>query len=171
MLEFTYHNHYLNSKSMCDVRIRLVLFAKTHGVKPAAREFATTVKTVRKWVRRFDECGQTPLPLADHDRRPNRYPRRIKPYWRFKIIDLCQQMARNGKAISASRLRREFNIPYSLPTILKVMHETGFANPHKHWARPAHVLPGNQVSPANRTEPPGSKIPIFNRVVSSPAAR
>ena len=36
-------------KHLC---LRMVLYAKTHGIKPAARVFATTVKTIRKWLRR-----------------------------------------------------------------------------------------------------------------------
>jgi hypothetical protein len=32
-------------------RLRLVESAKQHGIKPTARLFATTVPTVRKWLR------------------------------------------------------------------------------------------------------------------------
>ena len=32
-------------------RLRLVECAKRHGIKPTARIFATTVPTVRKWLR------------------------------------------------------------------------------------------------------------------------
>lgn len=146
MLEFTYYNYYLNSKNVCDVRGRLAQFAVVYGIKPAAREFATTAKTVRKWVRRFEECGRESLLLTDHTRRPTTYPRRIKPYWRFKIIDICQQMEKKGRPISAAVLRREYNIPYSLPTVLKVMHEAGFARSGKHRPRQHRALQGNRVS-------------------------
>jgi hypothetical protein len=33
-------------------RLRLVHYARRQGIKPAARAFATTVPTVRKWLRR-----------------------------------------------------------------------------------------------------------------------
>jgi hypothetical protein len=34
-------------------RYELVRFANEHGVKPAARAFKTTPKTVRKWLARW----------------------------------------------------------------------------------------------------------------------
>lgn len=34
------------------LRFELVRYAREHGVKPAARQFGTTVKTVRKRLRR-----------------------------------------------------------------------------------------------------------------------
>jgi transposase-like protein len=36
------------------LRFELVRNAREHGIKPAAREFGTTVKTVRKWLRRWE---------------------------------------------------------------------------------------------------------------------
>ena len=36
-------------------RLRLVESAKQRGLKPTARLFATTVPTVRKWLRRFQQ--------------------------------------------------------------------------------------------------------------------
>jgi hypothetical protein len=38
--------------SKFDLRLRMVQYAITDGVKPAARAFAATPKTVRKWLRR-----------------------------------------------------------------------------------------------------------------------
>ena len=35
-------------------RYELVRYAQEHGVKPAARCFGTTPKTVRKWLRRWE---------------------------------------------------------------------------------------------------------------------
>jgi hypothetical protein len=36
------------------LRFELVRYAREHGVKPAARQFGTTVKTVRKRLRRWE---------------------------------------------------------------------------------------------------------------------
>jgi transposase len=38
-------------------RLGLVMHAKEHGIKPAARSFCTTPKTVRKWIKRYKEEG------------------------------------------------------------------------------------------------------------------
>ena len=38
-------------------RLRLVESAKQIGIRPTARLFATTVPTVRKWLRRFAQHG------------------------------------------------------------------------------------------------------------------
>lgn len=38
-------------------RLRMVESAKERGIKPSARLFATTVRTVRKWLRRFERQG------------------------------------------------------------------------------------------------------------------
>ncbi len=45
-------------------RLRLVESAKQHGIKPAARLFTTTVPTVGKWLRRYQQHGH--LRAADY---------------------------------------------------------------------------------------------------------
>ena len=47
-------------------RLRLVQFARQHGIKPTARAFTTTVPTVRKWLRRYQQHG--PSGLREHSR-------------------------------------------------------------------------------------------------------
>ena len=42
-------------------RLRLVESAQQRGIKPTARLFATTVPTVRKWLRRFEQRGPSGL--------------------------------------------------------------------------------------------------------------
>jgi len=44
-------------KNAYNHRLRLVESAKQRGIKPTARLFATTVPTVRKWLRRFEQHG------------------------------------------------------------------------------------------------------------------
>ncbi len=38
-------------------RLPLVAYARQHGIKKAARDFSTTVPTVRKWLRRRQAQG------------------------------------------------------------------------------------------------------------------
>jgi hypothetical protein len=50
-------------------RLRLVESARQRGLKPTAKLFATTVPTVRKWLRRFQQhgpCGLLARPGACH---------------------------------------------------------------------------------------------------------
>jgi len=63
-------------------RLRLVESARQRGIKPTARLFRTTVPTVRKWLRRFQQQGLRGL----HKRR-RKYQRKqalayIKATWR-----------------------------------------------------------------------------------------
>ena len=40
-----------------DLRLRLVRYAVSNGIKTAARAYATTPKTVRKWLNRYKSAG------------------------------------------------------------------------------------------------------------------
>jgi transposase-like protein len=44
-------------KNAFDYRLRLVTHARQHGIKATARAFRTTVPTVRKWLRRYQQQG------------------------------------------------------------------------------------------------------------------
>ncbi|MGP1439064.1 MAG: helix-turn-helix domain-containing protein [Treponema sp.] len=52
---------YKDKKNILKVRKAMVEYALEHGMKPAAREFKTTVKTVKKWVKRFREDSEKGL--------------------------------------------------------------------------------------------------------------
>jgi len=51
-----------------DTRLRMVHVAEDRGISEAAREYETTPKTVRKWVKRYREQGLDGL--ADRSRAP-----------------------------------------------------------------------------------------------------
>jgi hypothetical protein len=53
-------------KNTYNHRLRLVENAKQRGIKPTGQLFATTVPTVRKWLRRYQQRG--PFGLLDHSR-------------------------------------------------------------------------------------------------------
>ena len=50
-----YYASYKNSKDPSLLRKELVSYALTYGNKKAARHFQTTVKTVRKWRKRWQK--------------------------------------------------------------------------------------------------------------------
>lgn len=112
------------SKDIYEVRVKMVAFAKRNGIKPAAREFSTTVKTVRKWVKRYQKEGKPGL--RDRSRRPKNSSNQMLPFWQFKIEDVCKQFEKNKKRISGAQMKRNYHVPYSHKTILKRMHGCGY---------------------------------------------
>ena len=121
---FTYYEVYRISKDRVRYRAEIVKHAQKHGIKPTARVFQTTPKTVRKWMRRFAE--EKKPGLKDRSRAPKHSPARIKPYWYFKINDICTKARNHNKRITAVWIKRTYSVPYSTKTILKVMREVGF---------------------------------------------
>lgn len=121
---YTYYELYRNCKDPVPYRIELVKYALAYGNKPAAKKFSTTVKTIKKWVRRFEE-GKKPA-LHDKSKRPHESPKKIRLFWHFKIQEVCTQAQKNNKRINAVWIKRTHRVPYSPKTILKVMREVGY---------------------------------------------
>src|SRR3990172_3558027 len=71
-------------------RLRLVESARQRGLKPTARLFATTVPTVRKWLRRYQQHG--PPGLVERSRAPHRQPRQTSPEIEQQVVALRQQL-------------------------------------------------------------------------------
>ncbi len=69
---YKYYELYKNSKDPIPLRITIVREAKKIGIKPTARKCKTSPKTVRKWVKRFDE--EKKPGLQDRSRRPKSSP-------------------------------------------------------------------------------------------------
>ena len=88
-------------------RLRLVQYARQHGIKPTARAFATTVPTVRKWLRRYQQQG--PRGLIEPSRAPHHQPRKTPPAVEQQVVALRIQLPTFG----ARRLIREFDLPLS----------------------------------------------------------
>jgi transposase len=96
----------------------MVKYAQKHGVKPAARLFDSTPKTVRKWLGRFDGSLDS---LADHSRAPKNPKRYITGAQRKKII----MVKKKYKGFGAERLRDIFDLGCSDKAIRKVLREEG----------------------------------------------
>lgn len=102
-----------------ELRLRMLQFAKQYGVKPAARAFATTPKTVRKWLGRYRQerlAGLNELP-----RIPLSCPHKIPPTLEQKIVRLRKQFPFMG----AKRLRREHHLTCSHQAIARVLKTYG----------------------------------------------
>lgn len=53
-MRFEYFNMLKEFKEPENLRVRLVLYAREHGIKAAARHFACDRNTVRLWLGRYD---------------------------------------------------------------------------------------------------------------------
>ena len=84
-------------------RLRLVQYARQHGIKPTARAFATTVPTVRKWLRRFQQHG--PSGLREHSRAHQHCPHKTSPEIEQQVLALRQQAAHLWSGPSETRVR------------------------------------------------------------------
>ena len=72
MSPIPYYHLYRDLRSPYTFRIKLVQYAHEHGVSAAARAFATTRKTVRKWRTRYQAHGT--VGLRDQSKAPHVVP-------------------------------------------------------------------------------------------------
>jgi len=103
------------------LRFELVRFTREHGIKPAAQQFSTTVKTVRKWLRRWEPGSLRRL--ADRSRAPIHPRRRITTGQRRQAISLKRKLPSWG----AARMKRDFRLPLSEKALLRIWHEEGLS--------------------------------------------
>jgi len=100
-------------------RLRLVESAKERGIKPTARLFSTTVPTVRKWLRRFQQQG--PSGLAEHSRARHHQPHKTPPAVEAQLVALRKTLPTFG----ARRLIREFDLPIGHDALERIWHQHG----------------------------------------------
>lgn len=105
------------SKDPKYLRFEIVRYAEQHGVKPAARAFSTTPKTIRKWLRRWQ-----PGSLAGLDelsRAPKNPAAAITVEQRQRVIELKHRLPTWG----AQRLKRDFDLTLSEKAIRRIWHQ------------------------------------------------
>lgn len=100
-------------------RYELVRFAREHGVKPAARAFKTTPKTVRKWLKRWQPGSMQGL--DDQSKAPKTKSAKIDPVQRKKAIQLKRQL----KSFGAQRIKDQFQLQISVKAIRRIWKEQG----------------------------------------------
>src|SRR5574337_1723114 len=100
-------------------RLRLVESARQRGIKPTARLFTTTVPTVRKWLRRYQQLGSSGL--LEQSRAPQHQPRKTAPEIERQVVELRQQLPTCG----ARRLIREFDLPLSHRALERIWRAHG----------------------------------------------
>ena len=110
------------SKDKKQQRYQMVIHAKEHGVKPAARRYATGPKTVRKWLVRFEEGGYQAL--DDLPKKPHVSPGAISDARAKKIVALKSVYKRLG----ADQVKILENLPESAKTIRKIWRKNGVSS-------------------------------------------
>jgi transposase len=100
-------------------RLRLVQSARQIGIKPTARLFQTTVPTVRKWLRRYQQPG--PRGLLARSRAPHHQPNQTSPQLEQQVVALRRQLPTFG----ARRLIREFDLPLSHRALERIWRQHG----------------------------------------------
>ena len=81
-------------KNAYNHRLRLVHAVRQWGIKPTARLFQTTVPTVRKWLRRFQQQG--PRGLLELSRAPHHQPGKTPADIEQQVVALRQQLPTFG---------------------------------------------------------------------------
>ncbi|MBI5124440.1 MAG: transposase, partial [Candidatus Omnitrophica bacterium] len=89
-----YHDCVKGMRNIFDLRLRMVEYAKHHGVSAAKREFKTTRDTVRKWKERYEKEGLSGL--KDKPRRPKRSPKKIPMDVEVRLLELRKRHPRWG---------------------------------------------------------------------------
>lgn len=119
MCPLGYYRIMRQSKDPKWLRYEMVRYAHKHGVKPAARAFQTTPRTVRKWLRRWQPGSLRGL----EDRRRGAGVRRSKiaPEQR----ELAIKLKRKLKSWGAQRIREQFDLTISEKAIRKVWRQEG----------------------------------------------
>ena len=122
MCPITYYQLMRISKDKKQIRYQMVVYAKGHGIKPTARLYSAEPKTVRKWVKRFNEDGYQAL--EDISRRPHHSPHKTSEEAIKNIVKLKAKYKRVG----AEQIKVLENIKESAKTMRKIWRENGVSS-------------------------------------------
>jgi transposase len=122
MKPFTYYQQIIkmtNKADKYDLRLHMVKHAIVYGIKPTARLFDTTPKTVRKWLQRYHQerlAGLNELP-----RIPLNCPHKTSAVMEKTVVQLRRRYPFKG----SKRLKTEHNLPCSHEAIRRILNEHG----------------------------------------------
>jgi len=120
-----YYHIYRDLRNPYTFRIKMVQYAQQHGISQAARAFATTRKTVRKWLTRYQAQG-TPG-LHDHSKAPHRIPHKSPPQVEQQAVALRELLPTWG----GHRLHTEARVAISGTTCYRIWREKGLVKPRR----------------------------------------
>jgi transposase len=101
------------------------MHARQEGIKAAARAFRTTVPTVRKWLRRWEEQGLKGL--QELSRAPHSCPHKIGGELAERVVALRRQLPSFGPR----RLKREWELPLGQGAIERILRQHGLLLPRR----------------------------------------
>ncbi len=110
------------SKDKKQLRYQMVIYAKEHGVKPTARLYATGPKTVRKWLRRFNEGGYQAL--DDMSRRPHSSPKATPE----DVTQNIKKLKAKYKRVGAEQVKTLEKLTTSAKTMRKIWRKNGISS-------------------------------------------
>ena len=122
------------SKDKRQIRYSLVMYALKEGIKPAARLYRTTPKTIRKWVRRFKEEGYEGL--GDLSHKPKHSPLATPP----ETVKHIVQLKAKYKRLGAEQIKILENLSVSAKTMRKIWRKNGVSNRQR---RKKHITKRN----------------------------
>jgi len=102
----TYYSMIRTKDHKYDLRLRLVLYARSKGIRAAQRHFGCRRQTVRKWLHRYEEKGRSGLRKLS--RAPHHCPHKTPEKVERKLLD-----ARRRSGFGSERLVREFGLDCS----------------------------------------------------------
>jgi transposase len=113
-----YYEIMRNSKDKKLLRLRMIQRASEVGIKATSLEYNCSINTVRKWLRRYKEHGNSGL--EEESRRPHKC--RCLSDADKQVILKCKA---KYKPFGALRLKEICTLPYSVKTINKVLNQSG----------------------------------------------
>lgn len=119
MCPIPYYTMTKQSKDPKYIRLEMVRYARENGVKPAARAFDTTVKTVRKWLSRF--VPGSLKELEEKSRAPKNRCRKISSEERERAIKLKKELPSFGSV----RIKRDYDFSISEKAIRGIWRSEG----------------------------------------------
>lgn len=102
----TYYSMIRTKDHKFDMRLRLVLYARSKGIRAAMRHFRCSRNTVRKWLHRYEEKGRSGL--RELSRAPHHCPHKTPEKVERKVLE-----ARRRSGFGGERLVREFGLDCS----------------------------------------------------------
>jgi len=121
MRPIRYYDVVSHRRNPYHLRRELVQAALREGISVAARSFHTTRKTVRKWLRRFQEGGLAGL--KEKSRAPHLIPHKTPPDVEVVVVKLRQRMP----AFGPRRLKVTYGLTPSTWAIARILRQHGLS--------------------------------------------
>lgn len=128
MRPIRYYDVVSHRRNPYHLRRELVQAALQDGISVAAGAFHTTRKTVRKWLRRFQERGLAGL--REESRAPHRIPHKTPPEIEAAVVRLRQRMP----AFGPRRLKVTYGLHLSTWAIARILRQHGLSRKRRRKA-------------------------------------